>query len=57
MYFGTPQILILMLYLLSVGMSIANHGKPKQGTESAVISAIAATIILALLYWGGFFTP
>ena len=57
MYFGIPQILVLMLYLLSVGISIANHGKPKQGTESAVISAIAATIILALLYWGGFFTP
>jgi len=51
-----PQVFILALYLISLGISIERHGKPKKGNESAWTSLIATIIMLALLYWGGFFT-
>lgn len=53
---GIPQILIIVLYTLSLGMEIQQHGKPKEGNVNAGSSFLACAIIGGLLYWGGFFS-
>lgn len=52
---STPAIIYLAFVFLSLGVSMANHGKPKKGTESFWTSLIAVGISCGLLYWGGFF--
>jgi hypothetical protein len=52
---GLPQIIMVTMYLLSVGMAIAKNGEPKEGNYSFVSTAIATVITVGLLYWGGFF--
>jgi len=49
------QIGVVVLLSLSVGISMAQHGKPKTGKESVWTSLIAAAIWIGLLNWGGFF--
>ena len=56
MYLGIPQMLYLILLLLGVGLAIGNHGKPKTGNENVWISIIGSGLVLALLFWGGFFS-
>lgn len=56
MVFGVPQIIILVLYVLTIGISLAEHGKEKKGKESFFTTAIGVSIQMALLYWGGFFS-
>lgn len=55
MTIGLPQIIWLGLMVLSLGMSLANHDKPKTGYENFWISLIAFGVHFALLSWGGFF--
>jgi hypothetical protein len=50
-----PQIIYVVLLLLGVGIDLAKHGQPKTGKHSFPSSFFAAALILALLYWGGFF--
>ena len=53
-----PQIIIIVLYALSLGMYIAKHKEKKEGsmaTYNAWTAAFTAIITLGLLYWGGFF--
>lgn len=52
---GAPQIIIIAIYALSVGIDIAKHGEPKTGRYNAAASLIGSAIGLSLLYWGGFF--
>ena len=51
----TPQVITLCLYGASLGLSLAKHGKPREGTESFWISLFATVMQLGLLWWGGFF--
>ena len=51
-----PSLILLGMFTLSLGISIANHGKPRSN-ESAVSTLIAIAIWLVILYWGGFFNP
>lgn len=50
-----PQITMIILMAMGLGISLANHGKPRSN-ENAVITIIANVISLGLLYMGGFFS-
>lgn len=50
-----PQLLFIALYSIGLGISFAEHGKPKTGNHNAWASLIAAAIVVTLLYLGGFF--
>lgn len=52
---GIPQILMIILFSMSIGMSAVEHGKPKTGNNSVWSSVIGVAIEVALLWWGGFF--
>lgn len=56
MHLGIPQLLILALYFMNIGMNVAKNGEPKEGTYSAATSLIATAISLTILAWGGFFS-
>lgn len=50
-----PQIIILVLYVLGLGMSLAEHGKVELKQESFFKRLFSVAIHLLLLWWGGFF--
>jgi len=50
-----PQIIVLVLIVLSLGINMAQHGTPKTGKNSFWVSLVSAAITLGLLWWGGFF--
>jgi len=50
----TPQIVLIALYSLSLGISMAQHGKPREN-YNAWTSLFAAAIEIGILWWGGFF--
>ena len=52
---GTPQIIILVLYVLGLGVALADHGKVELKRESFFRHLFAVAIKLWLLWWGGFF--
>lgn len=49
-----PQIIYIALSLLGVGVVTAKHGQPR-GNYSIFTTLFAEAIMVALLYWGGFF--
>lgn len=53
---GAPQIILIIIYVLGLGTTLAQHGKPKTGTENFWKSLFATAIVFALLIWGGFFS-
>lgn len=50
-----PQIIYVVWLALSVGISLARHGKPKMGNESFWGALLGVAIQIGLLLWGGFF--
>lgn len=52
---NAPQIIIVIMYALSLGIEIQRHGEPKHGRENAWVTLVVIAINLGLLYWGGFF--
>ena len=50
------QIVMIALLALSAGLNVAEHGKEKTGTNNAWSSIIAVTIMVAVLWWGGFWS-
>lgn len=52
---GVPQLIVIALFALSLGMSLADDGKVKTRKESFCTSLVSTGIMLFLLYWGGFF--
>lgn len=52
---GWPQITYLILTFVGLGIAIERHGKPKIGTHDFVVDIVATSIVLGLLYAGGFF--
>ena len=50
-----PQLIYLALVVLSLGISMAKHGTPKEGNHSIFVDVIAVSLGCLLLYWGGFF--
>lgn len=53
---GWPQITIIVLVALSVGINLALHGKPRTGTHSVWVGLFGAALTVVPLYYGGFFT-
>lgn len=53
---GLPQILLIGLYAMSLGISMSNHGESKTGKENFGNSLAATILMFGLLYWGGFFS-
>lgn len=51
-----PQIVTIVLWMLSLGIAIEQHGKPKTGNHSVGPSLVSVVIHFAILYWGGFWT-
>lgn len=52
---GIPQIIIVILYALNVGIALAKHGEPKEGNYNVFFTLIGAAISVGILWWGGFF--
>jgi hypothetical protein len=52
---GAPQIIVIVLLALILGMALAKDGKPK-GNWSFFGQLFGAVIHVGLLYWGGFFS-
>ena len=51
---GWPQITMIVLIALGVGISLAKHGEPR-GNHSFGASLFSAALSVGLLYAGGFF--
>ena len=52
---GAPQITIIVLHALKIGIHMARHDQPTGDCYNALTSSISTGIIMAVLYWGGFF--
>ena len=55
MKIGIPQIIMLFLLAMSLGIDLAKNGEPREGEHKAASGLIAVAIQLILLWWGGFF--
>lgn len=54
---GAPQIILIVLYALSLGMVISKHGEEKTNEKyNAWAGLIGTAIQIGLLIWGGFFS-
>ena len=52
---GVPQIIVLILYGLTLGIEMTKNGKPREGEYSFWSSLIGCGVTMGLLIWGGFF--
>jgi hypothetical protein len=50
-----PQLTVLCLMALGMGVNMATHGKPKDGTHSFWWHMFSVALTFWLLYQGGFF--
>ena len=50
---GAAQIIMIVLFALGLGVTVAKHGQPK-GNYSIGENIIGIAINVALLWWGGF---
>ena len=51
-----PQILLIIIYAISILIIATQHGKPKEGNYNVIASLVATGITFSLLIWGGFFS-
>jgi hypothetical protein len=51
---GTPQIIVMIILVLGLGISMEKHGKDRTGKENFLIQLISTIIMAILLWWGGF---
>lgn len=56
MNLGAPQLLIVALMALELGIHLGLHGKPKEGRYNFGYALISVAITISLLLWGGFFS-
>ena len=50
-----PQITLIALFALGLGISLAQHGKPRK-PMNAWDSVIGTAATVAILWWGGFWS-
>lgn len=50
-----PQVLVLMLLALDIGVTLAKHDQPRTDKYNVFVTAFGHVILVALLIWGGFF--
>lgn len=53
-YLGAPQIILIVLFLLSIVYAAVQHGEPRENYNVWRVFW-SAILELALLTWGGFF--
>ena len=51
-----PQIAMLMLYAISIGIALAKDGQPREGKESFGKTCFACAVGMYILYCGGFWS-
>lgn len=51
-----PQLIYLAMVFMALGLALAKHGEPRTGKINFFSSLFSGIMMLALLYWGGFFT-
>lgn len=56
MTLGWPQLIYLGFVTLCLGFDLAKHGQPRTTKHHFGYSLVAQAGLVALLYWGGFFT-
>lgn len=49
------SIIILIIYALNLGITIAKNGEPKEGKYNFWVEMISTFIMFMLLYWAGTF--
>lgn len=49
-----PQIILISMYALGLGVTIARHGKPRE-PHDAWVALFGLVVQFLLLWWGGFF--
>lgn len=52
-----PQLVVLFLYLIGLGYSLAKHGEPETGKHNFWMTLLVQTGMVYVLYCGGFFGP
>ena len=53
---GIYQLIVIGLYLVSLGIHLAKHGEPKEGNYSFWSALFSTVMILFCLTKGGFFS-
>lgn len=51
---GIPQILMIIMYSMSLAVSMCKHGKIETKTENVGSTIFAIVIQASILYFGGF---
>jgi hypothetical protein len=51
-----PQFAVAGLFMMSMGVSFENHGKPRTGKANVGIDIVAVSLVVWLLYMGGFWS-
>lgn len=52
---GVPQIILIVLYAVSLLLNANSHGTPKEGKNNFFMALLRGAIMVTLLIWGGFF--
>ena len=50
-----PQIIMIVLYALSLGTELVKHGRVYEQKHNFWLSLLGVAISVAILVWGGFF--
>ena len=50
-----PQLTMIVLYAIGIGIAIAKNGEPKNENHNAFTVILASALGLWILYMGGFF--
>ena len=49
-----PQITMIALYGINLGVGLVSHGKPREGNHNFFSFLISTIIAATVLYYGGF---
>ena len=53
---GIPQLCVIALYMLSLGIHLAKHGESQTGRFNFWTALLTGAIMFGLLWWGDFFS-
>lgn len=51
-----PQITLIILFALSLGITLSKHGQEREDKYNFFTSLISVGIEIGILIWGGFFS-
>ena len=50
-----PQIIMIIIMAMNLGINLVKNGEPKNETYSFPVSLVSVVVNVGLLIWGGFF--